>query len=75
MTKKKGVAKQIRKKRPRPDVAEWFAKLDRLRGETLFPKGRNQPILRGNINADKKRFSKVTDQLSATSGPTRRKQI
>jgi hypothetical protein len=76
MTKKVNkVAKQIRKKRRRTDIAEWFAELDRLRGEPLFPEGRNQPILRGNIEAEKKRFFKLADQLSATSDPANRKRI
>jgi hypothetical protein len=76
MTKKVNkVTKQVRKKRRRTDVAEWFAELDRLRGETLFPEGRNQPILRGNIDAGKKRFFKLADQLSATSDPAKRKRI
>jgi hypothetical protein len=38
MTKKeKKVAKQIPKKCRYPDPAEWFAELDRLRGDQLFP--------------------------------------
>jgi len=38
MTKMKNrVAKQIRNKRRRTDIAEWFAELDRLRGDSLFP--------------------------------------
>lgn len=76
MTKTKSdVTKLIRKKRRRPYVAEWLAKLDRLRGEPLFPEGRNQPILRGNIDAGKKRFFKLADQLCATSDPAKRKRI
>ena len=76
MTKaKNGVAKQIRKKRPRLGVAEWFAEIDRFRGETLFPDGRNQPMLRGNIDAEKKRFFKLADQLSLTTDPAERKRI
>ena len=76
MTKKeKKVAKQIPKKRRYADPAEWFAELDRLRGDQLFPEGRNQPILRGNIDADKKRFSKLADQLSTTSDLAKRKRI
>jgi hypothetical protein len=74
MTKiKSDVTKLIRKKRRRPYVAEWLAKLDRLRREPLFPEGRNQPILRGNIDAEKKRFFKLADQLCATSDPAKRK--
>ena len=76
MTKiKYGVAKQIRKKRRRTDIAEWFAALDRLRGDSLFPEGWNQPILRDSIEAEKKRFFKLADQLSATSDPAKRKRI
>jgi hypothetical protein len=76
MTKiKNGVAKQIRKKRRRTDIAEWFAELDRLRGDQLFPEGRNQPILRGSIDAEKKTFFKLADQLYATSDPAKRKRI
>ena len=76
MTKNRtAVAEQIRKKRRYPDPAEWFAELDRLRGEPLFPEGRNQPILRGNIDAEKKRFFKLADQLSATSDLAKRKRI
>jgi hypothetical protein len=76
MTKmKSGLAKQIRKKRRRNDIAKWFAELDRLRGDALFPEGRNQPILRGNIDAEKKRFFKLADKLSATSDPAQRKRI
>ena len=76
MTKKENkVAKQIPKKRRYPDPAEWFAELDRLRGDSLFPEGRNQPILRGNIDAEKKRFFKLADQLSATLDPAKRKRI
>jgi hypothetical protein len=76
MTKiKSGVAKQIRKKRRHTDVAEWLAELDRFRGEQLIPDGRNQPILRGNINAEKKRFFNLADQLCATSDPAKRKRI
>jgi hypothetical protein len=43
--KENKVAKQIPKKSRYPDPAEWFAELDRLRGDSLFPEGRNQPIL------------------------------
>ena len=76
MTKnRKAVAKQIRKKRRYPDPAEWLAELDRLRGDPLFPEGRNQPILRGNIDAEKRRFFKLADQLCATSDPAKRKRI
>jgi hypothetical protein len=76
MTKKKNkVAKRIPKKRRYPDPAEWFAELDRLRGETLFPEGRNQSILRRNIDAEKKRFFKLADQMSAASHPARLKRI
>jgi len=74
MTKKKNkVADQIPKKRRYRDPAEWFAELDRLRGDALFPEGRNQPILRGNIDAEKKKFFKLADQLCATSDPAKRK--
>lgn len=69
------VAKQIPKKRRYPDPAKWFAELDQLRGDPLFPEGRNQPILRGNIYAEKKRFFKLADQLSAASDPAKRKRI
>jgi hypothetical protein len=72
---KKGVAERICKKRRRPDIAEWFAELDRLRADQLFPEGRNQPILRGNIDAEKKSFFKLADQLSAASAPAERKRI
>jgi hypothetical protein len=72
---KNGVAKQVRKKPRHRDPAEWFAELDRLRGDTLFPEGRNQPILLGNIDAEKKKFFKLADQLSATSNPAKRKRI
>jgi len=76
MTKtKNGVAKQIRKKRRRLGIAEWFAELDRFRGETLFPEGLNQPILRGNIDAEKKRFFKLADELSVTTSPDKRTRI
>ena len=76
MTKNRtAVAKQIRKKRGYPDLPEWFAELNRLRGDQLFPEGRNQPILRCNIDAEKKRFFKLADQLSATSDPAKRKRI
>jgi hypothetical protein len=76
MTKKKGgIAKQIRKKRRYPDPAKWLAELDRLRGDSLFPEGRNQPILRANIDAEKKKFYKLADQLSVTSDSARRKRI
>jgi hypothetical protein len=72
---KSGGAGQVHKKRRYRDPAEWFAELDRLRGDSLFPEGRNQPILRGNIDAEKKRFSKLADQLGATSDPAKRKRI
>jgi hypothetical protein len=76
MTKvKNGVATQIRKKHLRTDVAKWFAELDRLRGDAFFPEGRNQPILRGNIDVEKKRFFKLADRLIATSDPAKRKRI
>ena len=76
MTKKKdGVTQKIRKKCHRPEPEEWLANLDRLRGETLFPEGRNQPMLRGNIDADKRRFFKLADQLGGTSDPAKRKRI
>ena len=68
------VAKQIPKKRRYSDPAEWFAEFDRLRGDSLFPEGRNQPILRGNIDAEKKWFFKLADQLSLTSDHAQRKR-
>ena len=68
-------AKQIRKKRRYLDPAEWFAELDRLREGALFPESPNQPILRGNIDAEKKRFFRLADQLGATSCPAERKLI
>jgi hypothetical protein len=68
MTKTKSdVTKLIRKKRRRPDVAEWLAEVKRFGTEPMLPEGRNQPILRGNIDAEKKRFFKLADQLCATS--------
>jgi hypothetical protein len=76
MTKTKiGIAKQIRKNRRRPDPAEWIAELHRFPADPLFPEGRNQPMLRGNINAEKKKFFKLADKLSVTSDPAKRKRI
>jgi len=76
MTKKENkVAKQIPKKRQYPDPAEWLAELKRFGADPLFPEGRNQPILRGNIDAEKKRFFKLADQLSAASDHAKRKRI
>ena len=76
MTKKENkVAKQIPKKRQYPDPAEWLAELKRIGADPLFPEGRNQPILRSNIDAGKKKFSKLADQLCATSDPAKRKRI
>ena len=76
MTKKGNkVAKQFPKKRRYPDPPEWFAELDRLRGDSLFPESRDQPILCGNIDAEKKRFIKLADQLSATLDPAKRARI
>jgi hypothetical protein len=76
MTKKENkVAKQIPKRRRYADPADWFAELDRLRGDQLFPEGRNQPILRGNVEAEKKRFFKLADQLRTASDPAKRKRI
>ena len=76
MTKRENkFAKQTSKKCRYPDPAEWFAELDRLRGDNLFPEGRNQPIHRGDIDAEKKRFFKLADQLSATSDHAKRKRI
>jgi len=74
MTKTKN-PKSKRKRRRQPDPAKWFAELNRLRGDALFPEGRNQPTLRVNIDAKKKRFFKLADQLSATSDPAKRKRI
>lgn len=76
MTKQtKATVRHIRRKRLRTDVAEWFAGLDRLRGDSLFQGGRNQSILRGKIGAEKKRFFRLADQLAATSEPAKRKRI
>jgi hypothetical protein len=76
MTKKENkVAKQIPKNRRYPDPAEWLAELKRFGAGPLLPEGRNQPILRGNIDAEKKRFFKLADQLSAASDPANRKRI
>jgi hypothetical protein len=68
-------AKQVRKNRRYSDPAEWLAELKRFGGEPLLPDGRNQPILRGNIDAEKKRFFKLADHLCATSDPAKRKRI
>lgn len=76
MTKRENkFAKQTSKKCRCPDPAEWFAELDRLRGDNLSPEGRNQPILRGDIDTEKKRFFKLADQLSATSDPAQGKRL
>jgi hypothetical protein len=76
MTKKeKRVAKQVPKERRYRDPADWLAELKRFGAEPLLPEGRNQPILRGNIDAEKKRFFKLADQLSATSDLAKRKRI
>ena len=76
MAKKENkVTKQVPKERRYPDPAEWLAELKRFGAEPLLPEGRNQPTLRGNIDAEKKRFSKLADQLSATSDPAKRKRI
>jgi hypothetical protein len=76
MTKKENkVAKQIPKKRRYPDPAEWLAELKRFCAEPLLPEGRNQPILRGSIDAEKRRFFKLADQLSATLDRAQRKRI
>ncbi len=76
MTKKENkVVKQIPKKHPYRDPAEWLAELKRFGAEPLLLEGRNQPILRGNIDADKKRFFKLADQLSANSDPAKRKRV
>ena len=72
---KKGGATRIRKKRSRPDPAEWIANLHRLCGDQLFPDGWNQPIRRGDIDAEEKRFFKLADKLCATSDPAKRKRI
>jgi hypothetical protein len=73
--KKKGnrVAKQIPKERRYRDPAEWLAELKRFGAEPLLLEGRNQPILRGSIDAEKKRFFKLADRLPATSDPAKRK--
>ncbi len=76
MTKKEDkVAKQIPKKRRYLDPIEWLAEVRRFGTEPLLPEGRNQPILRGNIDAEKKRFFKLADHLCATSVPAKRKRI
>lgn len=76
MTKKENkVAKQIPKEHRYRDPAEWLAELKRFGAEPLLPEGRNQPILRGNIDADKKRFFKLAGRLSATSDPAKRKRL
>jgi hypothetical protein len=76
MTKKEDkVAKQIPKKRRCLDPTEWLAEVRRFGTEPLLPEGRNQPILRGNIDAQKKRFFKFADKLCATSDPAKRKRI
>jgi hypothetical protein len=49
--------------------------LKRFGAEPLLPEGRNQPILRGNIDAEKKRFFKLADQLCAASDPAKQKRI
>ena len=71
---KRANAKQTHKKR-RPSIAKWFAEFDRIRGGALFPEGRNQPILRGKVDAERKKFSKLADQLTANSNPAKRKRI
>jgi hypothetical protein len=68
-------AKQVRKNRRYSDPAEWLAELKQFRAELLLPEGRNQPILRGNIDAEKKSFFKLADQLSAASDPVTRKRL
>jgi hypothetical protein len=76
MTKKENkVASHIPKKHRYPDPAEWLAQLKRYCAEPLLPDGRSQPILRGNIDAEKKRFFKLADQLSATSDPGKRMRL
>jgi hypothetical protein len=76
MTKKVNkVAKQIPKERRYRDPAEWLAELKRFGAEPLLPEGRNQPILRGNIDKEKKRLFKLADQLTATTDPAKRKRI
>jgi hypothetical protein len=55
------------------DPAEWLAKLDRLRGEQLFPEGRNQPVL--HTKRERKRFFKLADQLAETSDAVKRERI
>jgi hypothetical protein len=76
MTKKLNkAAKQIPKKSRRPDPAEWLAELKRFGADPLLPEGRNQPLLRGEIDAEKKRFFKLADRLSAASDPVEQKRI
>jgi hypothetical protein len=76
MTKKENkVAKQNPKERRYRDPAEWLADLKRFGAEPLLPEGRNQPILRGNIEAEKERFFKLADQLSTASDPAKQKRI
>jgi hypothetical protein len=76
MTKKENIAAKQAPKEPRyPDPVEWLAELKLFGAEPLLSEGRNEPILRGNIDAEKKRFFKLADQLSATSDPVERKRI
>jgi hypothetical protein len=76
MTKKESTAaKRIPRKRQYRDPAAWLAELKRFGAEPLLPEGRNQPILRGDIGAEKKKFFKLAGQLSATSDSSERKRI
>jgi len=73
--KENKVAKRIPKKRRYTDPAQWLAELKRFGEEPLLPEGRNQPILHDNVEAEKKRFFKLADQLSVTSDSAKRKRI
>jgi hypothetical protein len=74
MTKKrKETAKRAPRNRRFSDPAKWLAHLRTFDADPLFPDGRNQPMI--HTDAEKKRFFKLADQLTATSDHTKRERI
>ena len=71
--KMKTVVKRLRTKHNNRSIAKWFAELDRLRGDRLFPNGRIQPI--HHTESEKKRFFRLVDELSGMPDVGRRKRI